>query len=237
MLEQVSKYMAQNARIFCVCLSDAVEQSVRLNGLSADERSVLGRLEAFACCIAALQKEERASVTARLAMPGTGSFSATADRSGIVRGRKEEDSVFTEDTLEVTLQLPLRGNYTGVVTAKGLDGLVDAYFAQSLQVAAACRVFETEQGFYCIAAEQLPGEACDLLGLCTAACQTIPFGQIPDGFDYLESAGLRFGCSCSRAALMRLVSSMPAQDREEMSSDGKIVTTCNACGKKYTFEI
>lgn len=237
MSEQVLKYMAENARIFCVFLSDAVDESARLNGLSEDDRSVLGRLEAFACCVAALQKDERASVTARLGLAGIGSFSATADRDGIVRGRKEETCDSVEDTLEVTLQLSLRGNYTGVVTGRGLDALVDAYFSRSLQIAAVCNVFEVESGFYCIAAEQLPGESCDLAGLCSTACEVLPAGHIPEDFRFLESSPLRFGCTCSRGALMRLVSSMSSEDRADLAEDGKIVTYCNACGKKYIFEI
>lgn len=237
MSEQVSKYMAENARIFCVSLTDAVDQSARLNDLSVADRSILGRLEAFACCIAALQKDERASVTVRLNSPNLGSFSATADRNGIVRGRKEESCDSVEDALEVTLQLPLRGNYTGVVTGNGLDSLVDAYFARSLQIAAVCKVFESDRGFYCVAVEQLPGEDCDLSGLCDLACQTLPLETVPQGFEFLESSALRFGCTCSRAALMRLVSSMSPEDRSELAENGKIVTYCNACGKKYTFEI
>lgn len=237
MIEQVSKYMAQNARIFCVSLSDAVAKSAELNHLNGGDRTILGKLEVFACCIAALQKDERASVTARLYLPGFGVFSATADRDGIVRGRKEEICDGTEDTLEVTLQLHLRGNYTGMVTGKGLEGLVEAYFAQSLQIAAACRVFEKESAYYCIVAEQLPGESCDLPGICAEASEKIPEDNVPEGFEFLESTPLRFGCTCSRGALMRFVSAMPPEEREDLSENGKIVTYCNACGKKYTFEI
>lgn len=237
MTEQVSKYMSQNARIFCISLSQAVEKSAELNNLDGEDRLILGKLEVFACCIAALQKDSRASVTARLSLPGIGTFSATADKEGIIRGRKEEICDGVEDTLEVTLQLHLRGNYTGMVTGKGLDGLVRAYFSQSLQIAAACKVFETNDTFFCIVAEQLPGESCDLSGLCDEAEKSFPNDQIPDGFEFLESTPLRFGCTCSRASLMRFVSAMSPEDRADLAQDGKIVTYCNSCGKKYTFEI
>ncbi len=237
MTEQVSKYMARNARIFCISLADAVEKSAELNHLGGEDRTILGKLEVFACCIAALQKDERASVTARLSLPGRGTFSATADRDGIVRGRKEESCDGVEDTLEVTLQLHLRGNYTGMVTGNGLEGLVSAYFAQSLQIAAACKVFEQDGGYYCIVAEQLPGAPCDLAGLCDTACLSLPAERIPEGFEFLESTPLRFGCTCSRGALMRFVSAMPPEEQADLAEDGKIVTYCNACGKKYTFEI
>ena len=237
MTESVSKYMALNARIFCVVLSDAVNRSAELNHLESEDRTVLGKLEVFACCIAALQKDERASVTARLSLSGKGIFTAVADRDGIVRGRKEDSCGGAEDTLEVTLQLHLRGNYTGMVTGDGLEGLVDAYFANSLQIAASCKVFESNGAFYCIVAEQLPGASCDLSGLCRAACEAIPANQVPEGFEFLESSDLRFGCTCSRGALMRFVSSLSEEDRADLAENGKIVTYCNACGKKYTFEI
>ncbi|MBQ1217722.1 MAG: Hsp33 family molecular chaperone HslO [Clostridia bacterium] len=236
MTEQVAKYMAQNARIFCVSLSDAVVRSGELNEVSGETLSILGKLEAFACCIAALQKNERASVIVHLSLAGVGSYSATADRDGIVRGRPEEGNS-SEDTLEVTLQLPIRGNYTGVVTGHGLDDLVATYFSQSLQIASACRVFESNGAFFCIVAEQLPGVSCDLEGLCAAASEQLPQGNIPVGFEFLESMPFRFGCTCSRAALMRFVDSLSEADRADLAEDGRIITYCNACGKKYTFEL
>ncbi len=237
MKEQVAKYMAQNARIFCIALKDAVDKSAELNGLNGEDRSLLGKLEVFACCIAALQKDERASVTARLSLPRKGIFSATAEKEGIVRGRKEEDFLGTEAILEVTLQLHLRGNYTGMVCGIDLEDLVSAYFSQSLQINASCSVFENDGGFYCIVAEQLPGVSCDLPGLCTAAQESFPQEMIPQGFEFLESTPLRFGCTCSRASLMRFVSAMLPEEQQELSEDGKIITYCNACGKKYTFEL
>ena len=236
MTEQVAKYMAQNARIFCVSLSDAVVRSGELNEVSGEHLSILGKLEAFACCIAALQKNERASVIVHLSLAGVGSYSATADRDGIVRGRPEEGTS-SEDTLEVTLQLPIRGNYTGVVTGHGLDDLVATYFSQSLQIASACRVFESNGAFFCIVAEQLPGVSCDLEGLCASASESLPQGEIPVGFEFLESMPFRFGCTCSRAALMRFVDSLSEADRADLAEDGRIITYCNACGKKYTFEL
>lgn len=236
MTEQVAKYMAQNARVFCVSLSDSVVRSGELNEVSGEPLSILGKLEAFACCIAALQKNERASVIVHLSLAGVGSYSATADRDGIVRGRPEEGTS-SEDTLEVTLQLPIRGNYTGVVTGHGLDDLVATYFSQSLQIASACRVFESNGAFFCIVAEQLPGVSCDLEGLCAVASESLPQGEIPVGFEFLESMPFRFGCTCSRAALMRFVDSLSEADRADLAEGGRIITYCNACGKKYTFEL
>lgn len=237
MTEQVSKYMAQNARIFCVSLDEAVARSAELNQLSGEDKIILGKLEAFTCCIAALQKDERASVSARLSLPRVGIFSATAEKEGMIRGRKEEGCDGIEATLEVTLQLHLRGNYTGMVCGIDLDDLFASYFSQSLQIAAVCKVLEQEGKFFFILAEQLPGASCDLAGLCSQASAEFPQGGVCDGFEFLESTPLRFGCTCSRGALMRFVSALPEEDRADLSEDGKIVTYCNACGKKYTFEL
>ncbi len=237
MTEQVVKYMTRNARVFFVTLDSAVDRSSELNNLEGEDRSVLGKLEAFCCCIASLQKDERASVLARLSLSGAGVFSATADRDGIVRGCKEADSDVLEDALEVTLQLPLRGNYTGVVSGVGFDDLAEGYFSRSLQIASVCKVFESENRFICIAVEQLPGDPCDLEEICAQACSTLPFGTFPDDFVFLECSPFSFGCTCSRGALMRLVSSMPPEEREALAENGKIITHCNACGKKYIFEI
>ena len=236
MKEQVCKYMAQNARIFCVTLSDAVERSAEMNGLSGDQKALLGKLEAFACCIAALQKVEKASVTARISLPLVGVFAATADRSGIVRGVWEDACDGKEASLEVTLQLFLRGTYTGVVTGTDFDDLTSGYFSRSLQIASACKIFSVEEGFVCIAAEKLPGEDCDLEDLCRRAGETLPFDAVPEDFTFLESSELKFGCTCSRGALLRLVSAMSPEERAELAENGKIVTHCNSCGKKDTVE-
>lgn len=237
MTEQVTKYMAQNARIFYVSLSDAVTESAMLNHLHGEDVSVLGRLEAFACCIAALQKDERASITARLSLPSIGVFSATAEKDGMIRGLKEGPAVGIEGTLEVSLQLHLRGNYTGMVCGSNTEELVCNYFSQSLQISAACRLFEKNGGFYCIVAEQLPGASCALSEICAEAGEKLPLEILPDGFEFLERTPLHFGCTCSRGALMRFVSSLPPEEREDLSENGKIVTHCNACGKKYVFEL
>ncbi len=237
MTEQVSKYMTQNARVFCVFLSEAVARSAALNALSGADQSLLGKLEVFTAGIAALQKDEKATVTARLSLKESGIFSATADRDGKVRGLREGDFEGKEDMLEVTLQLHLRGNYTGMVTGSGLEDLMTAYFADSLQIAAVCQVFETEQGFFFLLSEQLPGAPCDLETICAAAREAFPKGEIPADFTFLESFPLAFGCTCSRGALLRFVSALSPEDRAELSEKGKIVTHCNSCGKKYTFEI
>ena len=236
MKEQVSKYMIQNARVFFVSLSQAVDRSAELNGLSGADKDLLGRLEAFACCIAALQKVEKASVTVRAVLP-EGCFSAVADREGIVRGRKEEKEISGQASLEVTLHLPLRGNYTGVVTGTDFDSLAEGYFARSLQIASVCKVFRAGEQSVCVAVEKLPGEDCDLAGICRCACESLPEGRVPGGFEFLEASDLRFGCTCSRGALLRIVTAMPPEDRQELAEDGKIVTYCNACGKRYTFEV
>lgn len=237
MKEQVCKYMVQNARVFCVSLSDAVKHSVQLNNLSPEDGDLLGRLEVFACCIAALQKVEKASVIARLSLPGRGEYGATAHRDGMIRGLRLGDCEGTEASLEVTLQLPLRGNYTGVVTGRDFDDLATGYFSRSLQIASACRIFASEEDFVCVAVEKLPGENCDLDGICAAACADLPKEILPEGFVFLESMPLYFGCTCSRAALLRFVSALSPEDRAELSENGKIVTHCNSCGKKYTFEV
>ncbi len=237
MTEQVCKYMTRNARVFSVFLSDAVTRSAELNGLGGDEKQLLGKLEVFAACIAALQKDERASVTARLSLRNNGIFSATADRDGKVRGLREGDFDGKEDILEVTLQLHLRGNYTGMVTGSGLEDLVSSYFANSLQIAASCRVFAVSDGFFCMVAEQLPGPPCDLTAIAQTAMEFLPKGTVPSDFTFLESSPLAFGCTCSRGALLRFVSALSPEDRADLAENGKIVTHCNACGKKYTFEI
>ncbi len=237
MTEQIRKYMVQNARVFCITLSDAVKRSAELNDLTADDTDRLGRLQVFTCCIAALQKVDKASVIARLSLPTIGQYSATADRDGSVRGLKEDSADGMEATLEVTLQLPLRGNYTGVVTGSCFEDLVTGYFFRSLQIASACKVLSCPEGYVCILVEKLPGEDCDLEQICNDACAALPFGSVPKDFVFLEESALRFGCTCSRAALLRIVSALPPEDRQDLSENGKIVTHCNSCGKKYTFEV
>lgn len=236
MNEQVVKYMAQNARVFCVTLSDAIERTAQLNPMDTTQRVLLGKLETFVCCIAALQKVDKALIVARMQIKDVGIFSATADKEGLVRGTKEPCGT-GESYLEVTLQLHLRGNYTGVVTGDTPEALFDAYFSQSLQIASRSLCSETAEGFVFVLAEKLPGAACDLQGLCRIAAETLPFGTVPDGFSFLEAMPLRFGCTCSRGSLLRMVSALPASERAELSENGKIVTHCNSCGKKYTFEM
>ena len=236
MKEQISKYVCGDARVFFVSLSDAAARSAEQNELNAGETATLGKLEAFACGLAAMQKDAQASVSVKLSFADGSGFSATAERSGAVCGKKEDSSPAPEDALEVTLRLPLRGNYTGIVTGKGLDQLTADYFAQSLQIAAQCRVLQKETDFICIIADQLPGGKTDLKNT-VAAAESLVGGEIPAGFSLLESISLRFGCTCSRSALLRVISALPETERRSLADNGKIVTFCNACGKKYTFEL
>ena len=69
------------------------------------------------------------------------------------------------------------------------------------------------------------------------ASEDLSAGKIPEEFEFLESNPLRFGCTCSRAALMRFVNALSPAEQADLAENGKIVTYCNACGKKYTFEI
>lgn len=45
-----------------------------------------------------------------------------------------------------------------------------------------------------------------------------------------------FGCRCSREKLQNTLSSMKAEDIEDMVENGKITATCNFCGQVYTFD-
>jgi molecular chaperone Hsp33 len=43
-------------------------------------------------------------------------------------------------------------------------------------------------------------------------------------------------CSCSRDRVHDMLKSFPVEDRETMVKDGKIVVTCEFCGRVYPFE-
>lgn len=43
-------------------------------------------------------------------------------------------------------------------------------------------------------------------------------------------------CSCSRDRVSEMLRSFPAEDRAEMVKDGKIVVTCEFCGRVYPFD-
>lgn len=45
-----------------------------------------------------------------------------------------------------------------------------------------------------------------------------------------------FGCRCNREKLQRTLSSMQAEDIEDMVENGKITATCNFCGQVYVFD-
>lgn len=234
MKEQVSKYMMENARVFTVLLNDAVFQTGSVCGAAGEDLSVLGRLMTFACCIAALQKEEEAAVTVSLHLNSSG-YAASADPSGTVRGRLcEADGA---NLLEVTLRLPLRGTYTGVVCGDTFEELVRDYFEQSLQISAACRIGEKNGVWYCVLAEQLPGVSCDVARICGQICALLEEPEHPEWPECLEQTELRYGCSCSRSSILRMIEALPLEDQAELSENGKIVTYCNSCGKKYTFEL
>jgi len=46
----------------------------------------------------------------------------------------------------------------------------------------------------------------------------------------------RFGCRCSREKLQNTLSSMKAEDIDDMVENGKITATCNFCGQVYSFD-
>lgn len=45
-----------------------------------------------------------------------------------------------------------------------------------------------------------------------------------------------FGCRCHREKLLNTLSTMKAEDIEDMAENGKITATCNFCGEVYSFD-
>ncbi len=242
-MEYLTKYIYGNARIFVVQLKEAVMQTVRMQSLSESDGILIGKLEAFAACLAGLQKEDGASVSVKLTDPAAKkAVTALAEKSGQVRAYLDEiaDAVRnSEPVMEVVQRLPLRGNYTGVVSAPDLDCLIRAYFARSLQIEAVCRVFSQNSVFYCVLVEQLPGIPMALKGVMARALVLLENEmEFPeDEFERMEQTPLFFGCTCSRASVYRLIRSMTPDELAELTQDGKIETHCKFCGKKYSFEV
>lgn len=56
-----------------------------------------------------------------------------------------------------------------------------------------------------------------------------------DGVRLMEPRRIAKRCSCERERLLRIVASFPADDLEEMQSDGAIVMTCEYCNKDWAF--
>ncbi|WP_417492271.1 Hsp33 family molecular chaperone [Maricaulis sp.] len=56
-----------------------------------------------------------------------------------------------------------------------------------------------------------------------------------DGVRVFEPAALLRRCSCEHQRLLRIIASFPADDREHMTTDGKIVMTCEYCNRDWKF--
>ena len=57
-----------------------------------------------------------------------------------------------------------------------------------------------------------------------------------DGVRVFPPRSLRFQCKCSPARMQAAVSMLSAEEREEMTIDGKIVVTCQFCNAEQTFD-
>jgi molecular chaperone Hsp33 len=42
-------------------------------------------------------------------------------------------------------------------------------------------------------------------------------------------------CTCSRERVASVLSRFPADDRADMVEDGRVVVTCEFCGRRYDF--
>jgi len=233
-MDKLYSFTYGDSRFFMADISDCVLENSRSHGFSMEKQLISGKIQAFACCLAAMQKYPGASVTVIAKYPKKKLvFGAIAEANGIVRGycEKFNPSVITEGViLEVNLQLSV-GDYTGVVCDKNLITAIEQYFKVSTQINAKCYMKIKENNWCCLVGEQLPNGT-DLQCVWSSLKLEDIHNKKNDGkYNFFEDKYLKYGCTCSKEKVRQMLKTV------EMNNDyrekGEISVVCKFCGKKY----
>jgi len=227
---------------------DIIEKTAQMHGIDITAAKTAAVTMAIASCIVSSIKENDASVCVAASFPAKGKkYVSIAERDGRVRGFEDETSTgIIKDgvILEVTRKLAVRGDYSSVVTAKDINSAVAEYMKNSQQTVSFSTAGETEDGAFCIIAEQFPITE-PKHEIYRFAAQTEWEKILPEtkkgNFDVLEEYSvlenmpLVYGCTCSRRKVQQAVISSGVNT--ETDEDGLAEVKCRYCGKVYKVSV
>lgn len=248
------KFTHEGVRIYIVLLRDAVAQSAQIHALRGKDIEALGYTHAVACCLAAMRKEDNASVCAVVREPKRGKkYTAIAEPDGRLRGRADElevGAIKEGVILEVTQKLSIRGDYTSVVTGPDIGSAVEEYFRISQQTIARCAVRAVDDTYMCVLVEQFPitqpeheiyrGAAereWQVLQPLLQAQKLTDFSVL-EQYERTAMLPLKFGCTCTRRSLTSALQALTPEEKKSMAdSNGQLHVQCKYCGKEYHIKI
>lgn len=242
------KYTYDGVRIYIVLLKNTVLHSAQVHGLSGADILMLGHAHTVAGCLAAMRKEDNASVCVSLRDSGRGrKYTAIAEPDGRLRGRADDIDIGGAGqniVLEVTQKLSVRGDYTSVVSGTDIGAAVEEYFHISQQTVARCGVYATDDTYLCALVEQFPitqpeheiyrgcaeREWNCLRSLFEGAQLTDLV--MPERYERTSMFPIKFGCTCTRRSVLHALQSVSPQGKEE-----SLQVQCKYCGKEYNIKI
>jgi redox-regulated HSP33 family molecular chaperone len=231
-------------------IEDIVKSTQKAHEISFEDALTIGKAASLAACFVLWEKDENASVAVSLKYPETGkNYMAIAEKDGRVRGcvtNFNSEVIKNGVILEITQKLPIKGDYTGVVTAENEEAAVYNYFRNSRQTIAKCIIKEINGACFCIIIEQIPGHFMqeqsstieDAEKLLKNFTDTFDDSYIKETkyFEKLENIDLTYGCTCSGLSVSKMLAAIPPEELEDCMVDGKIEVSCKFCGKKYKIE-
>ena len=255
-MDIIKQYMTPGTRVCAAFINDITEQTIKAHDYPKDTcRFELAAAEALAACLCIQLKEAEASVAVSLKYPALSkSFSAIAEKDGRVRACMEEYSagIITEGViLEITQRLPLRGDYTGIVTAPTVSDAVSEYYKSSRQIEGFCALKEFNEGFVCVICERLPvtyvedewrkKDAESVIVKIKEAFDEPSYNRCRETLDQLQlisQTSLTYGCTCTRRGLARALALMSTEELTSSADEhGSIEVICKYCGRKYRFNL
>ena len=250
------KFTHDGVRIYIVLLKDVVAQSVSIHHLSDDDAKTAGYVHTIASCMAAMRKENGASVCVCVKSPILyKKYTAIAEPDGRVRGRVDpfEPGIMKDNIiLEVTQRLSIRGDYTSVVTGADIEKAVSEYFQISQQTIAKCAIRTLQDTYMCVLVEQFPittpeeevyrhaaeEEWQNLEPLLQAYKISNTDFIALDKYEEKAYTPLKFGCTCTRRSIVRALQMLTTDEKAKLADkDGFTSIQCKYCGKEYKVKV
>ena len=252
MSDFIKTYTTAGTRLTIARLSDSVENAMLSAQLPLQETSQAASAMLLSVCLVENRKEDNASVSVTLTYPALGrKFTALCERDGRVRVCADDCTPgFLREgvILDVTQRLPVRGDYTSVVSADNEQDAVTEYFRASQQTKAHFRILSEGNVFCAVLSERFPiteqahqiyDEDADLV-FAKMDNLTSPADQETFVAPYKKTGEheLKFGCTCTSRSIRSALAGISPEELEQLKdADGKLEVRCKHCGKIFRLEV
>ena len=251
-MDYIKKFLYKDdISIIIVRIEDTIKATQKAHDISYEDALIIGRAQSLASFFTIWEKDDKASVSVSLKYPEIGkNYTAISEKDGRVRGcvsGYNKGVIKTGVILEITQKLQIKGDYTGVVTADTEEDAVHSYFENSSQIVATCKIKEVDEICYCLVIEHIPGHHLQEQKATIADAEEFlkdfiklwddKLIKVTEDFKQLENIDIKYGCTCTRYSVSKMISALAPEEMGDYSNGGKISVTCKLCGKKYEIDL